>query len=92
MDEGYQHSSHGGYDGITPDQRAILGSAGPEGFYLTCDFSGTGFKIALAVGECLAELIVDGTAKPVDIRPFSWERFSKGKMLEGEHSYQNIWH
>ncbi len=92
MDEGYQQSSHGGYDGITPDQRAILGSAGPEGFYLTCGFSGTGFKIAPAVGECMAELIVDGTAKSVDISPFRWERFSKGKMLEGEHSYENIWH
>jgi hypothetical protein len=40
----------------------------------------------------MAELIVDGTAKSVDISPFRWERFSKGKMLEGEHSYENIWH
>lgn len=92
MDEGSQHSAHGGYDGITPDQRAILGSAGPEGYYLVCGFSGTGFKIAPAVGECMAELIVDGQAHTVDISPFRLERFSEGRLLKGEHSYMNIWH
>ena len=92
MDAGYEQSSHGGYDGITPDQRAILGPAGPEGYYLTCGFSGTGFKIAPAVGECMGELIVDGKAKTVDISPFRLERFTEGKLLQGEHSYQNIWH
>jgi len=91
MDGGSMHSSHGGYDGITPDQRAILGSAGPEGFYLACGFSGTGFKIAPAVGACMAELIVEGEAKTADISAFNIERFSEGKMLEGKHSYENIW-
>ncbi len=32
MENASLHSAHGGYDGITPDQRAILGPAGPEGF------------------------------------------------------------
>jgi sarcosine oxidase subunit beta len=91
MDNGSLHSSHGGYDGITPDQRAILGSAGPEGFYLACGFSGTGFKIAPAVGACMAELIVDGETKTADISAFNIERFSEGKLLEGKHSYENIW-
>jgi sarcosine oxidase subunit beta len=91
MDNGSLHSSHGGYDGITPDQRAILGSAGPEGFYLVCGFSGTGFKIAPAVGACMAELIVDGETKTADISAFNIERFSEGKLLEGKHSYENIW-
>jgi sarcosine oxidase subunit beta len=85
------HSAHGGYDGITPDQRAILGQAGPEGFYLVCGFSGTGFKIAPAVGLCISELILDGEATTVDISPFSFERFSEGKMLEGEHGYDSLW-
>lgn len=92
MDRGSLHSAHGGYDGITPDQRAILGQSGLEGFYLACGFSGTGFKIAPAVGACLAELIVDGQAKTVDIVPFQLERFSEGKLLTGKHSYENIWH
>jgi sarcosine oxidase subunit beta len=91
MDQGSLHSAHGGYDGITPDQRAILGPAGPDGFYLDCGFSGTGFKIAPAVGACMAELIVDGEATTTDIKPFSPRRFTEGDLLVGEHSYENIW-
>ena len=75
------HSAHGGMDGITPDQRAIMGQAGPEGFYLACGFSGTGFKIGPAMGLCMAELIIDGRATTVDIRPFGLSRFSEGKKL-----------
>jgi sarcosine oxidase subunit beta len=91
MDQGSLHSAHGGYDGITPDQRAILGQAGPHGYYLACGFSGTGFKIGPAVGRCMAELIVDGKAITVDIQPFHPNRFIEGKLLEGENAYENIW-
>ncbi|HEY8922209.1 MAG TPA: FAD-dependent oxidoreductase, partial [Candidatus Limnocylindria bacterium] len=38
------HSAHSGQDGITPDQHPIIGPAGPDGFWLDCGFSGTGFK------------------------------------------------
>lgn len=92
MERASVHSAHGGYDGITPDQRAILGQAGPEGFYLQCGFSGTGFKIAPAVGACMAELILDGEAKTVDISPFRPARFESGELLKGEHAYEDIWH
>ncbi len=85
------HSSQGGYDGITPDQHAILGQAGPEGFYLVCGFSGTGFKIGPAVGACMSELILDGEATTVDISPFTLDRFTEGKLLKGEHEYDNLW-
>lgn len=91
MEQGSLHSAHGGYDGITPDQRAILGQAGPEGFYLQCGFSGTGFKIAPAVGACMAELIGEGESSTLDISPFSPERFREGRLLKGEHAYENIW-
>jgi sarcosine oxidase subunit beta len=91
MEQGSLHSTHGGIDGITPDQRAILGQAGPDGFYLACGFSGTGFKIGPAVGLCMAELIVDGRAQSVDIAPFTLNRFAEGKELVGEHAYDNIW-
>jgi len=91
MDKGSLHSAHGGYDCITPDQRAILGPVGPEGFYLVCGFSGTGFKIAPAVGVCMSELIVNGQSKTADISPFNPERFSWGEMLTGKHAYDSIW-
>ncbi|MBK8936062.1 MAG: FAD-binding oxidoreductase [Chloroflexi bacterium] len=70
MEEGSLHSAHSGFDGLTTDQRAIMGAAGPEGYYLQCGFSGTGFKIGPAVGACMAELIVEGKARTVDITPF----------------------
>jgi sarcosine oxidase subunit beta len=91
MEHASVHSAHGGYDGITPDQRAILGPAGPEGFFLVCGFSGTGFKIGPAVGLCMSEWILDGQASTIDISPFALTRFAEGKHLEGEHGYEDIW-
>jgi sarcosine oxidase subunit beta len=92
MDAGSLQSTHVGRDALTPDQRAILCQAGPEGFYLACGFSGTGFKISPAVGACMSELILDGEASTVDISPFTLERFARGEMLKGEHDYGDIWH
>ena len=91
MEHGTLHGAHGGYDGITPDQHPILDQAGPDGFYLDCGFSGTGFKIAPAVGACMAELIVDGRARTADISAFTLRRFAEGRLLEGEHPYEKLW-
>ena len=91
MERASLHSAHDGYDGITPDQRSLLGPAGPEGFYLQCGFSGTGFKIGPAVGLCMAEWIVDGRAQTVDLAPFTLQRFAEGKHLTAKHAYRNIW-
>ncbi len=85
------HSAHGGYDGITPDQYPLLGPYGPEGFYLDCGFSGTGFKIAPAVGVCMAEWILDGAPKTVDISVFSPTRFDEGRAIVRQHPYQKTW-
>jgi sarcosine oxidase subunit beta len=91
MDRGSLQSAHAGYDGLTPDQRAILDQAGPSGFFLVCGFSGTGFKLAPAVGACMAEWIVDGRPKSVDISAFTLKRFAEGRRLTGEHAYGEIW-
>jgi sarcosine oxidase subunit beta len=91
MEGGSLHSANGGFDGITPDQRAILDQVGPEGFFAVCGFSGTGFKLGPAVGACMAERILDGRAQTVDISPFSFRRFAEGKPLTGEHAYDSIW-
>src|SRR5438128_12287667 len=70
------------------DRHAILGRVdGIDGLYLATAFSGSGFKIAPAVGTCMAELILDGEAKTVDIRPFGLRRFAEGKPLEGPYPY-----
>ncbi|RME90143.1 MAG: FAD-binding oxidoreductase [Anaerolineae bacterium] len=92
LERGAVHSHHGGYDGISPDQRPILGQIGPEGFYVQCGFSGTGFKISPAVGACMAELILDGKATTVDISSLAPQRFERGELIRGEHPYGDIWH
>lgn len=90
--DGTFRSAHSGQDGITPDQRPILGPAGPAGFFLDCGHSGTGFKTAPAIGLGMAELILDGAATSVDLAPFGLERFAAGRLLTGEHAYEPIWH
>jgi len=89
--EGTFRTSHSGQDGLTPDQRAILGPAGPDGFYLDCGHSGTGFKTAPAVGLGMAELILDGASRSVDLAPFRFSRFAEGALLVGEHGEEQTW-
>ena len=91
MEQGSLQSSHVGRDGLTPDQRAIIGAAGPQGYFLATGFSGTGFKLSPAVGLCMSELIVDGRSKTVDISGFDPMRFERGQHLKGENEYGSIW-
>ena len=89
--DGTFRTAHSGQDGLTPDQRPMLGQAGPDGFYLDCGHSGTGFKTAPAVGLAMSELILDGASSSVDIAPFRFERFAEGRLLSGEHGGAMIW-
>jgi len=91
IEESGLHSIHVGRDGITPDQRSIYSAAGPDGFYLACGLSGTGFKTSPAAGASMVELILDGKPKTVDITPFRFQRFAEGKLIEGEYGYGHIW-
>jgi sarcosine oxidase subunit beta len=67
---------------ISPDHHAILGKV-PEvgGFILANGFSGHGFQHSPAVGKVIAELIVDGEAKSIDISSLSIERFKRGELI-----------
>jgi sarcosine oxidase subunit beta len=76
------------FDCYSQDRHAILGRVdGIDGLYLATAFSGSGFKIAPAVGVCMAELILDGRAKTVDIEPFGLRRFAEGRSPEGPYPY-----
>jgi glycine/D-amino acid oxidase-like deaminating enzyme len=87
LENGSLHTTQAGFDGVTPDSQPILGPAGPDGFYLDCGFSGTGFKIAPAVGANLAAWILDGQPAEIDISPLSVKRFSSGDLMIGQHTY-----
>ena len=76
------------FDCYSGDRHAILGGVdGIDRLYLATAFSGSGFKIAPAVGACMAELITDGRAKTVDIDAFNLRRFARGATVEGPHPY-----
>jgi sarcosine oxidase subunit beta len=83
----YERGHAGIYD-VSPDSRAILDRApGIEGLYMAAGFSGTGFKIAPAVGACMAELITQGRASFVDISPFRFSRFQENQPIQGAYEY-----
>ena len=75
-------SAYTGLYDVTPDWHPILGSVeGIEGFYMCAGFSGHGFKIAPAIGELMAEEIVDGKAQTIDLSRFNLGRFEKGELF-----------
>jgi len=76
------------FDGYSADRHAILGPVdGIDGLYLATAFSGSGFKIAPAVGMCMAELITEGRARTVDIEAFSLRRFAQRQTIDGAYPY-----
>jgi sarcosine oxidase subunit beta len=70
---------------MTPDRHPIIGeTAALDGFYLANGFSGHGFQHAPIVGKLLAEMIVDGRARTVDVSRLGLDRFGNGDLvLEG---------
>ena len=64
---------------MSPDKHAILGRAsGVENFYLANGSSGHGVMHSPALGQLLAEIILDGEAHSLDARPLRPERFEEG--------------
>ena len=77
--------SMGGYSGVydvTPDHEPILGPI-PEfqGFHADFGWSGHGFKHSPAIGEIMAEVVLEGRATGWDLPPFRWSRFQEGDLL-----------
>src|SRR5207249_6688121 len=65
----------------TPDHNVVLGPpASVRGLMLANGFSGHGFMQAPAVGQLIAEWVVDG--KPsLDLRPLRLERFAERQAM-----------
>jgi sarcosine oxidase subunit beta len=67
---------------MTPDGNAILGRVpGVDRVYVAAGFSGHGFMHSPATGQVMAELLLDGAARSVDISPLGVERFARGEWL-----------
>ncbi|MGI8787945.1 MAG: NAD(P)/FAD-dependent oxidoreductase [Pyrinomonadaceae bacterium] len=65
----------------TPDHHAILGGCEIEGLYFANGFSGHGVMHSPATGCALAEIILDGEAKFLDVSCLRLERFATGNLL-----------
>lgn len=71
---------------ITPDWSMIVDRAPEvEGMYLAVGGSGHSFKLAPAIGQCLAEMIVDGASSSVDISALRATRFDEGEPLRSTY-------
>lgn len=70
------------------DDHAILGLApNLTGLFLATGGSGSNFKTGPAIGEAIAELIVDGHTTHVDLTEFRAGRFAEGKPIVAPYMY-----
>lgn len=69
---------------MSPDRHAILGES-PEvrGLWYAAGSSGHGVMHAPALGRLLAELLLDGAASSLDVRPLRPSRFAEGEPNRG---------
>lgn len=75
----------GGLYEDTPDKHPIVGPlAGVEGLVCAAGFSGHGVMHAPAIGELVAELVVDGRTS-LDLTPLRASRFAEGATIT-EHN------
>ena len=71
---------------ITPDWSMIVDKApGVDGMYLAVGGSGHSFKLAPAIGKCLAEMILDRKSLTVDISPLRAGRFDERDYLRSTY-------
>ena len=65
---------------MSPDGHALLGRApGVENLYLANGSSGHGVMHAPALGQLLAEIILDGSARTLDVHALRPSRFAEGE-------------
>lgn len=82
-------SSYAGCYDVTPDWNPVI-SLGPlDGLVIAAGFSGHGFKIAPAVGQLVADLVIDGHSSDPRIpeSDFRFSRFADGELLTTPYPY-----
>ncbi|MCE2464820.1 MAG: FAD-binding oxidoreductase [Dehalococcoidia bacterium] len=88
MSEGGFQDGWSGLFTITPDWHPILDRVnGVSGLYCAVGFSGHGFKLAAMIGISMAELVLEGKAKAVDIRPLRFSRFEEADLMRSRYRY-----
>lgn len=80
----------GGYSGVydmSPDLHPVIDRVpGADGLFVTCGYSGDGFKYGPVVGQLFAEWALDGRPS-MDVSMLSLDRFEKDKLVSGTFKY-----
>ena len=88
MSQGFFRGGWSGLFTVTPDWHPILDRVeGIRGLYLAVGFSGHGFKLSPMVGVVMAEMVLEGRARTIDLSPLRLSRFAEGDLLHSRYSY-----
>ncbi|MCO7238851.1 FAD-binding oxidoreductase [Aeromicrobium sp. CnD17-E] len=88
-DPSVTHTYAGVYD-VPPDWNPVIGPVGDvDGLVLAAGFAGHGFKISPAVGDLVADLVLEGDSTDPDVPAsnFRLSRFAEGDLLTSLHPY-----
>ena len=91
IEEGQLAHGYAGLYTTTPDLHPVMDRVdGIEGLYICTGFSGHGFKLAPAVGVCMAELMLEGKSKLVDISTLRMGRFAEDALNTTQYNFKVI--
>lgn len=88
-DPSVTHTYAGVYD-VPPDWNPVIGPVEEvDGLVLAAGFAGHGFKISPAVGDLVADLVLEGDSTDANIpaADFRLGRFAEGALLQSLHPY-----
>jgi sarcosine oxidase subunit beta len=66
---------------VTPDAHPIFGRTPVEGFWIVAGFSGHGFMHGPISGKLMAEFVLQGESKTVDVSQLDLARFAEGRLI-----------
>ncbi len=91
IEEGQLAHGYAGLYTTTPDLHPVMDRVdGIEGLYICTGFSGHGFKLSPAVGVCMAELMLEGESKLVDISTLRMSRFAEDALNTTQYNFKVI--
>lgn len=82
-------SSYAGCYDVTPDFNPVMSATDVDRLFVAAGFSGHGYKISPAVGELMADLVLDGRSGAANVphTDFRLGRFAEGDLLRTAHPY-----
>jgi sarcosine oxidase subunit beta len=67
---------------VTPDAHPIFGGSPVGGFWIVAGFSGHGFMHGPIAGKLMAEFLLEGRARTVDVSSLDLARFQEGRLIQ----------